>query len=66
VWKQEFQEQWKVVGIGSCIAYKLRSVLRTQFGEGFSLEWPIADLAGVAGKPGLADLLVKLVIGIDG
>ena len=63
--EEEFQQQGKAVGIRGRITYKLTPKLRTELGKGFPLERPIGHLGCIAGQPGFADFLRKLVVGIN-
>src|SRR5206468_7587527 len=63
--KKKFQQKRKALGVTCSLAHQLTLVLLADMGQGLTPQGPVGNLALVASKPGLTNLLLKPVIRID-
>src|SRR6476646_3677450 len=65
VGKKKFQQKRKTFGVPCSLAHQFALVLLTDMRQRLTAQGPVGNLALVARKPGLTNLLLKSVIRID-
>src|SRR5208283_5557156 len=63
--KQKLQQQGKSTWVASGIANQVPLILLAELRQGLPSQRAVGNFAIVAGEPGFANLLVKLVVGIN-